>query len=219
MNPASQHFIRLDCSGRRGSDVLDQLRDALAKAAARKSRPVIVLINLARLGDSLMALFRELTALVMKTEPRPVLVDGSRYAATFFETLPGAVPIVVCEEEPTADAPRRVLVVEDHEDIQEFLCNLIRSAGHRVLAASSVAEAVRRLDQEEVDLVFLDLKLPDGDGLDVALRARGLDIPVVTVTAHQALDAEVTERYGIRRAISKPFQVREVLNALQEISA
>lgn len=219
MTPPSQHFVRVDCAGRRGEEVLAQLREALSKAAARKSRPVIVLIRLARLNDSLMGLFRELTALVMSTEPRPVLVDGSRYAATFFENYPGAVPIVVCEEEPASDAPRRVLVVEDHEEIQEFLCHLIRSAGHRCDGASSVAEAVRRLDRGEVDVVFLDLKLPDGDGLDVARHARGRDIPVIAVSGAVSLDRETGERYGIRRTIGKPFHVREVLNALQEVSA
>jgi CheY-like chemotaxis protein len=219
MTPHTQYFVRVDCAGRRGEEVLADLREALAKAAARKSRPVIVLLHLARLGDSLMGLFRELTALVMKTEPRPVLVDGSRYAATFFENCPGAVPIVVCEEEPASDAPQRVLVVEDHEDIQEFLCHLIRSAGHDCLAASSVAEALEHVEKDEVDVVFLDLKLPDGDGLDVALHARGRDIPVIAVSGAVSLDAETGERYGIRRTVGKPFQVREVLNALQEVSA
>lgn len=217
MGPTSRYMIRVDCAGLRGRDVLDRVREALAKAAARKSRPVIVLLHLARLGDSLMALFRELTVLVMRTEPRPVLVDGSRYAATFFENMPGAVPIVVCEEEPASDDPRRVLVVEDNEEIQEFLCHLIRSAGHRAEGASRVSEALRRLARGDLDLVFLDLKLPDGDGLQVARVAQELDIPVVAVSGAVCLDDLAGERYGIRRAISKPFQVREVLNAIQEV--
>jgi CheY-like chemotaxis protein len=221
MEPTSQHFIRLDCAGRAGSEILSQLQDALRKAAARKSRPVIVLTNLARLGDSLMGLFKDLTALVMRTEPRPVLVDGSRYAATFLESIPGAVPIVVCEEEPKSETPRRVLVIEDHEDIQEFLCNLIRSAGHPCVGASSVAEALRLLDREEIDVIFLDLKLPDGDGLDIArhLVERGRHIPVVAVSnAAQHLDPDESERIGIRRTIGKPFQVRQILDAIQDVS-
>ncbi|HEX7900090.1 MAG TPA: response regulator [Planctomycetota bacterium] len=212
----------MDCAGRVGGDVLAELSEALAKAAARKSRPVIVLTNLARLGGSLMGLFKDLTALVMRTEPRPVLVDGSRYAATFLESLPGAVPIVVCEEEPKSESPRRVLVVEDHEDIQEFLCNLIRSAGHHAVGASSVAAAVRALDAGPIDVLFLDLKLPDGDGLDIArhLVERGLDVPVIAVSnAAQHLDPDESERCGIRRTIGKPFQVREILNAIQDVSA
>ena len=221
MDPTSQYFIRVDCAGREGSLVLGELTEALAKAAARKSRPVIVLTNLARLGDSLMGLFKDLTSLVMRTDPRPVLVDGSRYAATFLESLPGAVPIVVCEEEPKSETPRRVLVVEDHEDIQEFLCNLIRSAGHHCVGAASVAEAVGRLEKEEVDVIFLDLKLPDGDGLDVArhLTGKGRHIPCIAVSnAAQHLDPDESERIGIRRTIGKPFQVREILNANQEVS-
>jgi len=215
--PNSQHIIRVDCAGRRGEEVLAKLREALAKAAARRSRPVIVLLHLARLGDSLMALFRELTALVMRTEPRPVLVDGSRYAATFFENVPGAVPIVVCEDEPAAAAPRHVLVVEDSVDILEFLCHLIRSAGHQAFGAGSVAGAVDVLDRERVDLIFLDLKLPDGHGSEVVrqARARGLEIPVVAVSG-LPLDPEDSRRFGIRRTIAKPLHVREVLNALQD---
>jgi len=215
--PNSQHIIRVDCSGRRGEEVLAQLREALAKAAARRSRPVIVLLHLARLGDSLMSLFRELTALVMSSDPRPVLVDGSRYAATFFENVPGAVPIVVCEEEPAAAVPRSVLVVEDNVDLLAFLCHLIRSAGHQAVGAAGVAEAVEILDREAVDLIFLDLMLPDGHGADVAryARARGRDIPVVAVSG-LPLDPEEIRRFGIRRMIAKPLHVREVLNALQD---
>lgn len=215
--PNSQHIIRVDCSGLQGKEVLGRLREALAKAAARRSRPVIVLLHLARLADSLMSLFRELTALVMSTEPRPVLVDGSRYAATFFENVPGAVPIVVCEEEPAAAVPRDVLVVEDSVDLLAFLCHLIRSAGHRAFGAGSVAEAVDVLKRERVDLIFLDLKLPDGHGAEVAryARAEGRDIPVVAVSG-LPLDPEEIRAFGFRKSIAKPLHIREVLNALQD---
>ena len=75
----------------------------------------------------------------------------------------------------------RVLVVEDEEAIAEPLAEGLRREGFAVTVASTAAEA---LAAAEADVVLLDLRLPDGDGLDVCreLRSRS-DVPIIVVTA------------------------------------
>jgi two-component system, OmpR family, response regulator RegX3 len=75
----------------------------------------------------------------------------------------------------------RVLVVEDEETISGPLAEGLRREGFTVDIARCVADA---LQAATADVVLLDLRLPDGDGLDVCreLRARG-DVPIIVVSA------------------------------------
>jgi two-component system response regulator PilR (NtrC family) len=63
---------------------------------------------------------------------------------------------------------KRILVVEDEEEIAEILALVLRSAGYTVDIAGTVAQARQRLDAREYTLVNTDLRLPDGDGLEIA---------------------------------------------------
>jgi two-component system response regulator HydG len=79
-----------------------------------------------------------------------------------------------------------LLVVDDETSARTTLALLLRKRGHRVLEASGVAAAARTLGEEVFDLVVTDLRMPDGDGLDV-LRAAKSQAPateVILLTAY-----------------------------------
>ena len=63
-----------------------------------------------------------------------------------------------------------ILVVEDNEDVLQLVCDILRQAGYRVLACGTLQGALQALKSEEkaVDLVFTDVLLPDGSGIDLA---------------------------------------------------
>ena len=67
-----------------------------------------------------------------------------------------------------------ILVIDDDAFFQEFLCRLLGAEGHDVVRAGSVTEADSRVQAAEFDLVFLDVRLPDGSGLDLLPRLRAL---------------------------------------------
>ncbi len=71
----------------------------------------------------------------------------------------------------------RVLLVEDNALVTDALTILLESGGHEVRIAASVAEAVTRGQEGPVDLLLLDLTLPDGDGLAVLHGLRGTPPP------------------------------------------
>ncbi|MFF0526717.1 response regulator [Actinomadura nitritigenes] len=80
----------------------------------------------------------------------------------------------------------RVLIVEDDHQLRAALARGLREEGFTVSTAADGASALRAA---EADAVVLDIRLPDSDGRDVcqALRARGMDAPVLFLTAHDAL--------------------------------
>ena len=78
----------------------------------------------------------------------------------------------------------RILVIDDDVFFREFLSRLLAAEGHRTVTAASMAEAAARAAAQDFDLIFLDVRLPDGSGLDLLPRLRSLpsEPEVVIVT-------------------------------------
>jgi two-component system, OmpR family, response regulator RegX3 len=111
----------------------------------------------------------------------------------------------------------RVLVVEDEEAIAEPLAEGLRREGFAVTVAGTAAEA---LAAAEADVVLLDLRLPDGDGLDVCreLRARS-DVPIIVVTARgEEVDRVVGLELGADDYVVKPFGIRELIARIRAVT-
>ena len=110
----------------------------------------------------------------------------------------------------------RVLVVEDSPRVARGLQTALRARGYDVDCATSVAEA---LAAPPVDLVLLDLGLPDGDGLDVCreLRRRG-GVAIIAVTARgEERDRVVGLRTGADDYVVKPFGVAELYARIEAV--
>ncbi|MFC5821734.1 response regulator transcription factor [Nonomuraea harbinensis] len=112
-----------------------------------------------------------------------------------------------------------VLVVEDEKAIRDLLRRYLERAGHGVLTTGSGAEALRLLQAGGVDLMVLDLGLPDLDGTEVlrAARARGATA-VLVLTARDALEDRLHGlRLGADDYVTKPFSPMEVTLRVQAI--
>ncbi|WP_426241478.1 response regulator transcription factor [Nocardioides sp. LHG3406-4] len=107
----------------------------------------------------------------------------------------------------------QVVLVEDEEDIAFPLVRTLQREGHVVTWLDSGARVLEHVAQHEVDLVILDLGLPDMDGLDVcrALRDQGFSGGIMIVTARAGeLDRVVGLDYGADDYLSKPFGLAEL---------
>lgn len=110
-------------------------------------------------------------------------------------------------------AAPRVLVVDDEAQIRRFLDIGYRAQGFLVSLAANAAEALAALAQGDIDLVVLDLGLPDRDGGELLRELRGWsDVPVIVLTARFSEDQKVALLdAGANDYVTKPFSVKELL--------
>ncbi|MBL8719744.1 MAG: response regulator transcription factor [Myxococcales bacterium] len=107
----------------------------------------------------------------------------------------------------------RLLVVDDHPEVQDLVSSALARDGHHVVGASTRREAQDLLAATTVDLVVLDVGLPDGSGVDLCrqLRGQGFHAPILLLTAHSAVDRRVDGLdAGADDFLGKPFAVAEL---------
>ncbi len=109
---------------------------------------------------------------------------------------------------------RKILVVDDEESIRWVLGNSLQKEGYIVEYGVNGEQAIEKTTTEYYSLIMLDIKMPDIDGLEVLseLRIRGIDIPVIIVTAQNTVrNAIDAMKRGAYDYIAKPFDLDEVI--------
>ncbi len=113
-----------------------------------------------------------------------------------------------------AGTKRRVLVVDDEDNVTHLVSSALRFDGFETITADNGSSALAAVAESDPDLIVLDVMMPGLDGLGVLqnLRAAGSQIPVIFLTARDA----ATDRIGGLRAgaddyVVKPFSVEELL--------
>jgi two-component system, OmpR family, response regulator MprA len=114
----------------------------------------------------------------------------------------------------------RVLLVDDEPSVRSALGRALRSEGYEVTVAPDGVEALRAHEAAAPDVMVLDVLMPGMDGLEVCrrLRARGEKIPVLMLTARDALSDRVTGLdAGADDYLLKPFALEELLARLRAL--
>jgi len=109
---------------------------------------------------------------------------------------------------------RRVLVVDDEENVAHLVASALRFDGFETITADTGSRALAAVAEHSPDLVVLDVMLGDLDGMEVLRRLRtgGCDVPVVFLTARDAGEHRVDGlRAGADDYVVKPFSVEELL--------
>ena len=119
----------------------------------------------------------------------------------------------------TSTTPR-ILVVDDDPEIRKLLARYIESQGFRVLLAESCRELRDQLATHHVDLIVLDVMLPDGSGLDMCrdLRAQRSNVPIILLTAlKEDVDRIIGLEIGADDYLGKPFNPRELIARVRAV--
>ena len=114
-----------------------------------------------------------------------------------------------------------VLVIDDEPVLQDVLGTLLSGAGFEVHSAMSAEEGLQQIRDEEIDVVLLDLMLPDRSGLEILPEIKTHDphLPVVVITAYSSVESAIEAmRLGAFHYVPKPFKNEEVLHLVRRAS-
>ncbi len=116
--------------------------------------------------------------------------------------------------------PKRVMVVDDEEDVQILVQRILRDVGFEVDAAGDGAEAIEKLGAARPDLIVLDLMMPGVDGWGVLRHLRGVaDAPPVVVMTARSDYGTFTRgvKEGAAAYVFKPFRFHELVATCQRV--
>jgi two-component system response regulator AtoC len=121
-------------------------------------------------------------------------------------------------QEAGATTRRRILIADDDAAIRTLLRDFLDAAGYETLEARSGREVLQAAATAEPELLLLDLRMPDIDGIEIMrrLKERGTSVPVVVMTAYGTSSSAIQAiQLGAFDYITKPFELEDVLLTIQ----
>jgi len=116
---------------------------------------------------------------------------------------------------------RNILIIDDEEDLCWLLSTVLQSRGYNISTANSISDGMACL-KEMPDLLFLDLKLPDGDGMDLLPKIREITpqtlVVIISAYGSEEKRGEAGGR-GVCGFIDKPFTEGNVLEIIGQVSS
>ena len=152
--------------------------------------------------------------------------------STFWFTARFTAPSTDSAQESTSKATSdngsnslRFLLVEDNPINQLVAANFLEQPGHEVVIAGGGQEGLDLLAAEEFDVVFMDIEMPEMDGVEATARIRAMDseksrIPIIALTAH-AMEGERDRLLaaGMDGYVAKPIRVEDLFKTIDEVLA
>jgi DNA-binding response OmpR family regulator len=115
--------------------------------------------------------------------------------------------------------PPKILIIDDEQNILRYLSDALEDEGYTIVTKASGTEAISSLDSENFDLVLVDLKLRDIDGLEVMreVKKRSADTVVIMLTGHGSLESAMEAiRTGAADYLLKPIKIQALKDSLKE---
>ena len=113
----------------------------------------------------------------------------------------------------------RILIVEDEESFSEALEFLLGKEGFSVITAATGSEALRKFEQGGIDLILLDLMIPEVSGTEVCRQVRAKSkVPIIMLTAKDSeVDKVVGLEIGADDYVTKPYSSRELIARINAV--
>jgi len=115
--------------------------------------------------------------------------------------------------------PNKALILDDERDICQLLKTMLEKKGYDVVSSYSLEEGKKKFEAFEPNVLFLDINLPDGNGLDQVPTFQRLNkkTHIIIISARDSADElKRAEEYHIRDFIRKPFDRKTIEEALQD---
>jgi DNA-binding NtrC family response regulator len=115
---------------------------------------------------------------------------------------------------------KKILIIDDELIVRKSCEKTLIPQGYEVRSAASGLEGINHLENDSFHLVFLDLKMPDMDGIEVLKRIKSSwpETVVIMITGYSTVDTAVQAlRLGAYNHIEKPFSPDTLISAVQEV--
>jgi DNA-binding response OmpR family regulator len=113
---------------------------------------------------------------------------------------------------------QKVLIIDDEEEIGNLLSAVLASMGFKAEYKPDLKSGICAFETNRHDIVFLDLRLPDGEGFSIVERIKKVkaDTAIIIISAHGAIEEKVKAKImGIKYYLQKPFNSVQIRRALQ----
>jgi len=125
--------------------------------------------------------------------------------------------------DPTLDERKKILVVDDEDDIRLLISRLLVEKGYKVVTAGRGLEAIQKVQTENPDMIILDAMLPEVHGFDICKKIKGSKkyghIPVIMISAIYRgwrYAQDLKDSYGVDDFIEKPFKLQEFIEKVEK---
>jgi two-component system response regulator (stage 0 sporulation protein F) len=116
--------------------------------------------------------------------------------------------------------PKTILIVDDQKGVRRLLEELFKMEGWNVYTASDGIEAVSQVKASSPDIVLMDMKMPNMNGLESSQQILALcpDMRIIMMTAYGEMDVvKKALEVGVRRCITKPFDILNLRDLVNEL--
>ena len=115
-------------------------------------------------------------------------------------------------------AKTNILIVDDEQDIRESLRDILEDEGHKLYLAENAEEAKLIKNKEDIELILLDIWMPDCDGITLLKQwatANVINCPVIMMSGHGTIDTAIeATKIGAYDFLEKPISLQKLLNTL-----
>lgn len=112
---------------------------------------------------------------------------------------------------------KTVLIAEDESELRDLLASELRDNNIKVVEATNGLDAIKLLEEFNVDLVVTDLRMAGGDGLELlaAIRAKPKRIPAILMSGFADCTLSQAQSFGATELLHKPFTLTAFVNIIQ----
>lgn len=119
--------------------------------------------------------------------------------------------------------PKHVMMIEDDVKIAAALRVRLEAAGYQTSAAENGASGLATASSQTPDVILLDLRLPDVDGIEVCRRLKAqpktAKTPVIILSANVSnVTCEQARQFGAVGCMSKPYEIQDVISAIESVT-
>jgi len=117
----------------------------------------------------------------------------------------------------------RILVIDDSDEMRKLIKTILIGEGHEIFQAKNGNEALTVFDKNSIDLLILDIVMPEKDGLETIteLRKNYGRVKIIAISGGGRIDAgsylSIAKKLGVKETLSKPFSINQLKESVNKV--